>query len=102
MWKMLVFLTLVCGTSGQLPLEVPNIPRALASKEGEQCSSYGTCRSQPEETLEMEVKNDDDTWIESLEYMKCSIASMDATHSVIVDKLATLEKLISCHDMGAR
>jgi hypothetical protein len=73
-----------------------DISGAYASDEGEQCSSYGTGESELEEAPEMEVNNDGDAWIESLEDMKSSIATLDATQSVIVDKLATLEKMVSC------
>lgn len=91
-----MFLMSLCATGGQLPLESMDISGAYASDEGEQCSSYGTGESELEEAPEMEVNNDGDAWIESLEDMKSSIATMDATQSVIVDKLATLEKMVSC------
>lgn len=91
-----MFFTPLYRTGGQLPLETPDIPKASTSEEGEQYSLYDTDESEPEEALEMKVNNDGDALIESLEDMKCFIAALDATQTVIVDKLATLEKLVSC------
>jgi len=61
------------GSNGLSPLESMDISGAYASDEGEQCSLYGTGESELEEVPEMEVNNDGDAWIESLEDMKsCS------------------------------
>jgi hypothetical protein len=82
----------LCATARQLPAESVDFPRAYASEE--QCSLYATSESKPEEAPDMEVNKDADACVESLEHMKCSFVALVATQSMIVDKLATLEKLV--------
>lgn len=86
---------LLCATDGQLPPEALETPRAPASEEGEQYSSYGSGESEPDKALQMEDRNGGDAWAESMDDMKRSIAAVDGTLSSIVDKLSALEKVVA-------
>ena len=83
------------GIRGQPPPEALETPGATAPEEGDQLSSYATGDSDPEEWLDMEVQNSGGLWDKSLEGMKLSLASMDATQRSIVDKLSALEKVVN-------
>lgn len=72
------------------------MPNAADREEWEECSSYGTGESEQEVALEKHVNNDGAAWVDRVEDMQCSIAALDATQNVIVDKLAALEKLVTC------
>jgi hypothetical protein len=86
---------LLCGAGGELAPAAHEAPRATTSEEGDQCSSYGTDESEPDEGLEMGVQNSGDQWTESVDVMKRSLAALDATQHKIVEKLSTLEKVVN-------
>jgi hypothetical protein len=83
------------GKCGQVAHESLETPGATASEEGEQCSSYATGDSEPEEWLDKEAQNSVHPWDKSVEGMKRSLAALDVWQRSVVDKLSALEKVVN-------
>ena len=73
-------------------MQVADVAVPTAIPEGSQCSSYATGDSAEEGAIENENKSEGIDWHGVVHDIKCAIASVDATHIIIVNKLKLLEK----------
>ena len=84
------------GPCAHDPLQAAGEGRATAEQEDDNCSSYGSMESEEEEQGFLHIQPDrgTDALYDMLDNMKCSIAGIDAKQNEIVEKIASLEKVV--------
>lgn len=89
-------LTLMCAIKGEQPPPASDVARPMELSDGDQYSLYGSWDSEEEAEQENPANNAPDVYMESLEDIKRCISAMNATQNVIVNKLSSLEKVVTC------
>lgn len=91
-----VMLMYLFATAGQRPPSAMGTSIPPDSEDGEQDSPYGTGESDPEPATFMEEHHEAGILLEGLSDMKRLFVAVTASQSLMVEKLAALEKLVSC------
>ena len=69
---------------------------ATAPPEGDEFASYSTGESEDDGAPQTPTNSARDAWVDTVDDIKRLIGAADATQNAIVDKLAMLEKLVTC------
>lgn len=86
----------LCGIGAHQPTKPPEMQTVTVEIVDDKCSSYNTGESKQEGAMEWQTDNASDGWMERLDDINSYITTLDDTQNAILNKLASLEKLVTC------